>query len=187
MADDLQHPDPSSLTTQQLWREIGALKELVFFRIAAIEASITIAHDDLVRVPTDVQKQVGNLKELVEEKFHNIEKRFDENAIAVAAALQAQKELVTQQNISAALSAAKQEASFSKQIDALGLLIETKAKASDDKIDDVKERMTRLEGKGEGAAVENTTHQISSNYVLAIIGACVGVALLLIAIWKLKP
>jgi hypothetical protein len=153
--------DPSSLTTQQLWREIAALKELVFIRLEGIEKAIKVAHDDLVRVPTDVMKQVGNLRDLHEEKFASVQKQFQErdervkqNAqdtkVAVDAALQAAKELVALQNISLAQSSAKQEASFSKQIDAQGLLIQTTAKASDDKIDDLKDRMTRIEGRGEG-------------------------------------
>jgi len=58
--------DPTSLTTQQLWREIASLKELMFSRLLAIETSIEVAHEDMVRVPTDVQKQVGGLKELHE-------------------------------------------------------------------------------------------------------------------------
>lgn len=61
--------DPSPLTTQLVWREVASLKELVISRLDAMEMAIRVAHDDLVRVPTDVQKQVGTLKELHEEKI----------------------------------------------------------------------------------------------------------------------
>jgi hypothetical protein len=149
--------DPSALATQQVWREVGSLKELVFSRLEAIETSIRVAHEDLVRVPTDVQKQVGNLKELIDlkfdgvnnlieqegqlrdEKFSGVQRQFESNKVAVDAALSAQKE-----------AAGKQEASFSKQIDAQAEIIKTTVSASDGKIEDLKERLTRIEGKGEG-------------------------------------
>jgi hypothetical protein len=207
--------DPSSLTTQQLWRETAALKELLESHIKALEKSVTVAHEDLVRVPTDIDKQIGTLKELLEskiecaeserelvrtvietrlngndqaiellqatadkfparmdekieslrgvhnEKFESIQKQFIErdvrtdqtsrdSKVAVDAALQAAKEAVAEQNRSSALAIAKSEASTVKQIDQMGLLIQTGNKAVDDKFDDIKERLTRIEGKGEG-------------------------------------
>ena len=138
-------------------REIDSLKELIVFRIEAVEKAIIVAHDDLVRVPTDVQKQVGALKELLtqqigdsdklkEEKFRNIDKRLDlveqarieqkkDTATAVDAALKAAKEAVTEQNTSNVLAINKSEAATTKQID-----------NQDGKINDVKERLIRLEG-----------------------------------------
>lgn len=210
--DPTRITDPTTLTTAQLMHEIEVVKEMVFRenlnlekligqRIAELEKATKVAHDDLVRVPTDVQKQVGSLKELHEAKFgerferieekiesaaevrqQNIEvirhqlldaaqlrdekfagvaiqfeatdKRADQTSkdakTAVDVGLQAAKELVAEKTISAAQAAAKQEASFSKQIDAQGLLIQATAKASDEKIDDIKERLTRIEGTGSG-------------------------------------
>lgn len=172
--------DPTYLTTQQLWREIAALKELVFTRLAAMDTAIVVAHDDLVRVPTDVQKQVGNLKDLHEEKFAGVKAEFatrdalvnekfasiqtqfkerdtraeqtsKDSKVAVDAALQAAKEAVAEQNKSSALAIAKSEAATAKQIDQLVVLIATTSKSSDDKINDAKERLTRIEGHGEGS------------------------------------
>lgn len=71
-------PDPTHLTTQQLWREVASLKELLTARIEAIEKSIEVAHEDLVRVPTDVQRQVGNLERLHDTKFDELEKRLNQ-------------------------------------------------------------------------------------------------------------
>lgn len=149
--------DPTQLTTSQLLREIGALKELVFTEIVAVKEGIRIAHEDLVRVPTDVQRQVGALKELLtqqlvdsdklkEEKFSNIDKRLDlveqarieqkkDTATAVDAALKAAKEAVTEQNTSNVLAINKSETSTTKQID-----------NQDSKINDIKDRLIRLEG-----------------------------------------
>lgn len=148
--------DPTPLTTSQLLREIGSLKELVFTEIVAVKEGIKIAHEDLVRVPTDVQRQVGSLRELLEtkiidsdnlkeEKFRNIDKRLDlveqarieqkkDTATAVDAALKAAKEAVTEQNTSNVLAINKSETSTTKQID-----------NQDSKINDIKDRLIRLE------------------------------------------
>lgn len=148
--------DPTPLTTSQLLREIGSLKELVFTEIVAVKEGIKIAHEDLVRVPTDVQRQVEALRELLEtkiidsdnlkeEKFRNIDKRLDlveqarieqkkDTATAVDAALKAAKEAVTEQNTSNVLAINKSETSTTKQID-----------NQDSKINDIKDRLIRLE------------------------------------------
>jgi len=182
--------DPTVLTTAQTQREVSALKELVFNRLASMEKAIEVSHADLVRVPTEVQERVGNLKELHEtkiasaradsvnlhdniavqlvereklvlEKFASIQTQFlerdvrtEQNArdskVAVDAALQAAKEAVAEQNRSSALAIAKSETATMKQIDQIGTLIQTGNKAVDDKFDDVKERLSKIEGQSTG-------------------------------------
>lgn len=242
-----------------------ALKEILITRIDAVEKAVEVAHADLVRVPTEVQKAVGTLKDLHEakidgnrrectnqfkmvdsastqlqaiietrldgmdkaitllqdtadkfparidekieslekvhgEKFSSIQVQFAErdtrteqtakdSKVAVDAALQAAKELVAQQNTSNSLAMSKNETATTKQIDQLGLLIQTTARASDEKIDDIKERLTRIEGMGVGAitaqttqAVAKTQDQAVSSYIVAIIAVLVGVAGVVIAI-----
>lgn len=168
----VQTPDPSSLTVQMIYREFGALKELILSRLGAIEAGIEVAHQDLVRVPTEVQKQVGGLKELLEtriddsdkiidEKFKNIEKRLNLNeesrmelkkdtATAVDAALKAAKEAVNEQNASNEKAINKSEAATTKQIDQLGTLVNEIKKGFEDKITDIKERLATGVGKDMG-------------------------------------
>lgn len=180
--------DPSSLTTQQLWREIQNLKELLTSQIDGIEKSIQVAHEDLVRVPTDVQRQVGNLKELHEERFKSIETQFKErdtrvetsakdNKDALAAALQAAKELVTQQNASNSLAISKSEAATAKQIDQLGTLIQQTVKASDEKVDDLKERVTRIESMAVGTIAAQTTQQTTSGHSVNVYGLIAAILL----------
>lgn len=74
--------DPTLLTTQAVALEISHLKELLETRIGAIENAIEVAHEDMVRVPTDVMKQVGTLKELHEEKFKDHECKQEEMKLA---------------------------------------------------------------------------------------------------------
>lgn len=199
-------PDPSVLTTAALLREVASLKELVFTRIDAIDKAITVAHDDLVRVPTEVQKTVGNLRDLHDQRFEAVEKELEyrttlynekfasvqtqfrerdtrveqtakDNKVAVDAALSAAKEAFGEQNKSSALAIAKSETSIAKQIDSLVALITTATKALDDKITDAKDRLTRLEGKGEGT-------QDHKDYMFLVIGALIGLAGLAFAVFK---
>ena len=119
-------------------------------------------------------------RESVDEKFTSIQMQFKERDVrtdqtskdsktAVDAALQAAKEAVGEQNKSSAMAISKSEASVVKQIDQMGLLITTQAKAVDDKFSDIKDRLTRIEGKGEGKVVADTTHQASSSQIFTII------------------
>jgi hypothetical protein len=69
----------------------------------------------------------------------------------VDAALQAAKEAVGEQNKSNALAIAKSEATFTKQIDQIGVLISTLQKGLDEKIDDLRARQTVSESRKAGA------------------------------------
>lgn len=100
-----------------------------------------------------------NIQLVNEEKFSSIATQFRErdtrteqtakdSKVAVDAALSAAKEAVGEQNKSNALAIAKSEAAFTKQIDQIGVIINTQAKGVDDKIDDLKSRLISLENRG---------------------------------------
>jgi hypothetical protein len=121
---------------------------------------------DLLQVHIDgfnqyVEDSVGRLKDLHQEKFRSIETQFTErdtrteqtsrdSKVAVDAALQAAKEAVGEQNKSSALAIAKSEAATTKQIDSINTLIQSGNQALNDKIDDMKERITAFEGRSKG-------------------------------------
>jgi hypothetical protein len=182
------HSDPSLLTTQQLWREISALKELLESKIEGLETAIKVAHEDLVRVPTEVQKQVGSLKELHDEKFKGIEERFKErdsrtqvvaelNQKAIDAALQAAKEIVGVQTQASNDAIAKSEAATTKQIDAQGILINATEKTLDDKIGAVKETVTIIESRTTGG---NAVWA----WLFGAAGAAIGIVAIIISVVK---
>lgn len=161
-------PDPTLLTTEALKREISALKELMTTRLDAMDKAMSIFSENLQRTPTDTDKQIGHLKELifgrfdtVAEQFNSVQTQFVERDVrvehtardtktAVDAALAAQKELASKQADSFGLSIGKSENATTKQIDQLGVLIQQSTKASDDKIGDIKDRLTRIEGASKG-------------------------------------
>jgi hypothetical protein len=183
-------PDPTILTTEaqlrdvaalraMIAREITMLRELIEARLDGMDKAITLQQVATDKFPDAIDSAVEQLQELHDEKFRSIAVQFAErdirteqtsrdSKVAVDAALQAAKEAVGEQNKSSALAISKSETGTAKQIDQQGMLIQTETRATNEKIDDLKERLTALEGRSQG----------SSNTWVVI----VGVAGLLVAI-----
>ena len=190
-------PDPSLLTTRALQREIFALRELIEVKLGSsvatgdliravietrldgMDKAIRLLQDTADKFPGRIDEKIGALRSVHDERFGSIQQQFTERdvrteqaagavKIAVDAALQAQKEAVGEQNKSSALAIAKSEASTMKQIDQQATLITQMGKGIDDKIDDLKERLTRTEGKGAGL-------QAGWGYLVAAIGLALAI------------
>jgi len=178
--DSRPTPDPTLLTISAIDRAVNSLERVIDTRLDAMDKALALFESSITRLPTSVDTQVGHLKTLHQEKFLSVQKQFDErdvrteqtsrdSKVAVDAALQAAKEAVTEQNRSSALAIAKSEAATIKQIDQQGVLIQTGTGALNDKIDDLKSRLTLLEGRGAGMSQ-------SWGVVVAVIGVLMGVA-----------
>lgn len=181
-------PDPTLLTGQLIAREVGMLRELLETRLNAMDKAMALFQESITRVPTDVDKQVGHLKQLHEEKFDGVQKQFSErdvrveqtsrdSKVAIDAALQAAKEAVGQQTQASDRAIAKSETATSKQLDQLAVQIQTETRALDGKIGDLKERLTLIEGRGSGMAS-------SWGVAVAVIGAALGVGGLVLALTR---
>lgn len=184
-------PDPTVLTTQALFREIGLARELVEAQIGGIrqvfetrldgmDKAIELLQTRSDKLPASIDNSVNQLQQLHGEKFASIETQFLErdtrteqtsrdSKVAVDAALQAAKEAVGEQNKSNALAISKSEAAFTKQIDQIGVLVNSMSKAIDDKIDDIKGRLQAMESQKKGGSDVWAI-------VLAIGGALIGIA-----------
>ncbi len=108
-------PDPTILTTQQLMREIGALKELMQVRLDAYDKAIQLLQDFTDRQPT-----IAEVVAKFEERFRSIETQF-----------------------------VKADMTTTKQMDSITTLLQANAKAGNEKIDDIKGRVTSIEGRGQ--------------------------------------
>lgn len=183
-------PDPTLLTTQQLLRELGLLRDELTreighirdgaaTRMNAMDAATTLQLDALQEVRPQTQRQIGHLKELLEEKFASVYRMFDERDVrtnqaseaskqALDAALAAAKELVNAQAIASGAAAEKAELSTIKQIDQIGLRIDALREAQDQRIVELKERIDRGEGTMIGQA--GSRDQTRLNYG-AILGS----------------
>lgn len=182
-------PDPTLLTSQALSVAIESLKDLIHAEIhgraAVVDqrfASMEIANGLLQQIfdsqPKIIDDKIGNLQTLHEEKFRSIEVQFLErdtrtettardSKVAVDAALSAAKEAVGEQNKSSALAIAKSEAATTKQIDQMGTLVGTTTSGLNDKIADVKDRITRIESNSIG-------HREGFTTTTAIVGIAIG-------------
>ncbi len=186
-------PDPTVLTTASLLREIGSLRELLLARITALENAVALAHENLVRVPTETDKAIDHLREVVfqrfdveKQKFIGIQTQFEERDTrveqtataykeALGAALQAQKEAVGKQNDNFSLSIAKSETATNKQIDQLGQLQAASAQAANEKIDDLKQRITLLEGQDRGKSTAVVAQHAATWNAANIWGIALGI------------
>jgi hypothetical protein len=141
---------------------IKDVKEILETRFVGIDRAIDLLQETQNRVPILMDEKINQLRSLHQEKFDSIAVQFAERdtrteqtaagvKIAVDAALQAAKEAVAEQNRSFALATGKSETATMKQIDALGLAIQTANKGLDDKIADMKDRLTRIEGMDLGS------------------------------------
>jgi hypothetical protein len=237
----IPNPDPSVMTIESIDRSIRNLDSVINARISGMEKAVEVFQSDLTRVPTQLDRGIGSLRDLVEarllaitshmesikeitlnrsetnqkvigtrldamdkaiellqasaykmpafvkdqvdqlhsltdERFSSIDKDLQErdkrtqqsldsinvqfaerdkrteqlslaDKTAIAAALQAQKEAAGATNESNGAALAKMENNFTKQIEAGQALVQSVSRNLEDKLNDLKSRMDRGEGK----------------------------------------
>ena len=183
-------PDPTVRTIEQLKNEIAASREIleakldgnynvIKERFAGMDKAIELLQVSTNKTSNMVKGEVDNLDKLVEQKLNLISTQIQERDVqrevaakdvksAVDAAFAASKEAVGEQNKANALSIAKSEAATAKQIDGITEIIASNAKTTDDKFNDIKDRLARLESHGKGVAD-------SWGYAVGFIGMIVGI------------
>jgi hypothetical protein len=195
-------PDPTALTTDQLRREISALREVVMIRIDGVESNAMTLKETLNNRKEEIDASALALRELLkseinklaivtDEKFSGVsnqfierDKRTDQLTVAaqtaVTAAFAAQKEAVSEQNKSNSLAINKSEQATAESLRQLQTLFISDSKATNDKIDDLKGRLDRGEGHGKG--VSDFT-----GWIFGAVGMVVGVVALIALLTKHVP
>jgi len=191
-------PDPTLLTTRQLLRELGNLKELIYSHTAGLASSIEqrfVGMDKaliLLQAKVDRSPSIEEVVAKFTEKLIGVNTQFverdvrtenttREQKIAIDAAFSAQKEAVSEQNKSAAAAITKSETATGEKIQALGLLIDqglksTNAKlddsltATNDKIDDLKTRMGIIDERASQAVGRSAGVASSIGFVATAVG-----------------
>jgi hypothetical protein len=149
VASTVPVPDPTTLTTQSLLREISSLKELLEARIN----STSIIADQKIE---ELKRTTDEIFSRIDVQFIERDKRTEQLAIAsstaIAAALQAAKEAVGAQNTSNSIAISKSETSTLESLRQLKDLFQADSKATNDKINDLRSRVDKGEGSHTGIA-----------------------------------
>jgi hypothetical protein len=171
--------DPSALTTAALLREVAHLKEAITVRLDATDRALATFQDNLTRVPTEVQKEVGHLREFHDQKFVDIENQLRERSDrrtaekaaaqeALAAALQAAKELSASQDAANATALDKSQASIDRRLSDLAKLFETSIASVRVEIADLKSRLDKGEGSLGGERGGRTDRRLDTSLFVSI-------------------
>jgi hypothetical protein len=185
-------PDPTVLTTQQLRREQGTLREVIEARLNGMDIATRLLAEQVGRTPNDIDKQVRHLTDLFGERMEGlkaetvslgkgIQLKFDERDIrsraaedaakvAVTAALQAQKEAAAAQNQSNAAAITKSEGATVKQIDGILALLGSNTMAINDKIAGIISRLDRGEAIMTANSLARQDRRLDSGSNVAILG-----------------
>jgi cation transport regulator ChaB len=203
MDDDTRTPtpDPTVLTTEALLRAVGGERDYVDGQIGilkqrldAMDEATRVLHETVTRIPTDVQREVGHIRELVDEKFLSVKVQFAErdtrseresrdNKVAVDAAFAAQKEAAAKQDESNLKAIDKSERATAETIKTLSELFQTTVKALSDKNDDLKNRVQILESEKRGAGEARASLGNTATLVIGALGllvAALGLAIVVI-------
>jgi uncharacterized protein YdcH (DUF465 family) len=159
------NPDPTERTLDQSRREIAMLRELIESKLHGKDEVSSLLKEFNLAIVSHIRLEMSALKELEEEKFKGINGQFSQRDLALTAALQAQKESAAAQQTANTDSIQKSESMTTKQIDALA-----------DKIDDIKDRITALEGNRQGSLGATTTGIAIVVAVIILLGVVADIA-----------
>lgn len=180
-------PDPSTLTTEAMHREIASLKELLTTQIAAIR--VDLKHDFeqvqvIIRGIYD-EKFIGITTQL-RERDARVEQSARTADAALQAALQAAKEAVGKQTEFFTTTISELKQAVTKQLDSLKVLIDTVSASLDAKINEVKDRVGIIEGtdRGQRGAIhdrQSATFNVAN--VIGMIGGIIGAVAIIVTLF----
>jgi cobalamin biosynthesis Mg chelatase CobN len=126
-------------------------------------------------VPTDLDRtaralreilhgEIANVESVAQEKFNAIDGTFASNALALTAALAAQKEAAAEQNKSNTLAITKSEQATKETIAANAAQTTAGLASQAATISDLKDRLVRLEAGGVAQRDNNIEHRADATY-----------------------
>lgn len=145
-------PDPTELTGRAIEALRKELSTLWDERFADLTKQIDRLSLDVKERPEDVRRDVATLKDLMDEKFKGVAEQFAGRDNSLDIAFNAQKDKVAEQNASNTTAANKSENAFKDQIGAISNRIEQQDKTTNDKIQELRDRVGSIDGKADGAA-----------------------------------
>jgi hypothetical protein len=163
-------------------RQVQALRELVFGKLDAIDAASKLLANGLEKFPTDLDRSAAAVREyamaqiqlaraetervrdVMQEKFDKVDAQFVSNDKALTAALAAQEKAAAEQQKSNTLAIDKSERATQETIRANQAQIQTSIESQGATINDLKERLVRLEAGGIATAVGRGEARADNTY-----------------------
>jgi hypothetical protein len=174
-------PDPTVLTTAQLYREIAASQVSFEKDLTAIRDMSNTRFECARRLVEEKFASIDAQLELVERQ--RVEQKADTKA-AVDAALTAQKEAVKEQTIAQGTAIAKSDAGTSEQLKAIRSEFSTALAGVLTTLNDIKDRVVAIESVRRGGQEATTESRSAGQYaisaalvVIAVVGLVVAVLL----------
>ena len=198
LSDSISGQPPSvALTTEQLLRTAQAERDYVDGKIEVIEERLSgmdrateLLSETVNKVPTEVQREVGNLATVVGEQLKSVDKQFGErdtrsereardNKLAVDAAFAAQEKQAVAESVSNQKAIDKSEVATNKAIDKLAELFESRVGGLSDSLSDLKTRVQAIESSKQGVveqAEQNyQTREPTTARMMLLVAVVVGV------------
>lgn len=157
-------PDPTTLTTEALIREIAQLKELLE---AQINASDEQSRQRYVMAREFLDTQMADHK-------HAVNERFDALRREMTATMGAQKEAVDKAEAGTTKVLDTMQTGYAKEIDAIRAQIQASNQGQNERLNAVSSRLDRGEGKGSGLSQAGAVAVALGALFLSLLG--VGVA-----------
>lgn len=160
---------------QDIDRQVLGLRELHDGRLDSLDATVALLGSSVQAVPADVDRAVKALREIMSadirnvqdvatQKFEAIEGTFASNALALTAALAAQKEAAAEQNKSNTLAITKSEQATKETIAANAAQTTNSLASQAATIDDIKQRVVRIESGGLATAAAHNSQLADDSY-----------------------
>jgi hypothetical protein len=182
--DDLRRlaADPTPLTTAMLLREIANLSEKIGIRIDAVEKAQEVFRDNLTRVPTEVQKEVGHLRELHDQMFGDIMAQLIERSDRRVSEKQAAEKALDAALVGQKESTTKSQAATEKQIDSLKEALDKSIGTVKDQIAVINGRLDRGEAGPVAVRERNADRRLDSGLLVSLGSLLVAAVAIVVAI-----
>lgn len=177
----------------QLDRAIQGLRDLLEARLIAIEKDLSVIHKFMANRDDTINSHLDNLQSLVFERIEKLTEVTRQQFIGIDSQF-AERDTRTDQRagdtklaVDAAFAAAKEatskiEAGFTKSIDGQQELLNATTQATNDKIGDLKDRLTALENRTIGITTANAGNREVTNDASARAFSIVSVIVSVLAI-----
>ena len=188
-------PGPPYLTTEELRRDVSALREILQARLDGMDRAAVVLSETVNRTPTDIQTAISHLKELHDERFRSTSLESDERFKSVALQFKERDERSSQlaktqdEALKAALQSAEKlneaQGSANKEANAkTEITFAQQLKAVTDKIEVINGRLDRGEGTASGQQDLRTERRLDLGQVIAVVAVIVAITSVMILVFK---